>query len=76
MSVITEADKYLVRAKEYIEKARHEIGKVLIEPEMWGAQDYHPGYLKNCFWRVDALLRALNGEDLEGNKRATEIPPV
>jgi hypothetical protein len=76
MSVTTTADEHIDRAKEYIEKARKEIGEVLVDTEMWSANDYRPGYLRNCFWRVDALLRPLKGQDQEGERRVAEIPPV
>ena len=65
MSVITTADEHLERAKEYVEKARKEIGLVLIDSEMWGAKDYKKDYVRNCFDRADHLLRTLNGENLE-----------
>jgi hypothetical protein len=73
MSVRTTADEHLERAQEYIEKARKEIGLVLIDNEMWGSKDYKLGYLQNCFFRTEGLLRAIKGDDLEGNTKINQI---
>lgn len=62
MSVTTTADEHLDRAKEYLEKAPQEIGLVLIDPEMRGANEFPANYIKNCFDRSDDLLRTIDGE--------------
>lgn len=75
MGVTTTADEHVSRAREHIERARKEIGAVLIDRQMWGADDYRNGFFKNVFDRLDATSRAIDGEDAEGDARAAVIPP-
>lgn len=74
MGVRTTADEALSRAIDHIEKAREEVGRVMIEKKtMWGADDFKKGYIENLFRRLDALLRASAGDDVEGNAQAAKI---
>ena len=74
MSVTTTADEAKQRAREHIEKAREEIGRVMVERRtMWGADEFRPGHIRNLFDRLDALTRAIDGEDEEGNARCAKI---
>lgn len=74
MSVTTTADEAVDRAREHIEKAREEIGRVMVERRtMWGADEFKPGFIRNLFERLDALSRAAAGEDAEGNARCAKI---
>lgn len=74
MSTTTTADEAVQRARTHIEKAREEIGHVLLERKtMWGADSFKSGYIRNLFDRLDALARALDGDDIEGNARAAQV---
>lgn len=74
MSVTTTADEAVARAREHIEKAREEIGAVLVERRtMWGADEFRPGHIRNLFDRLDALLRAADGDDIEWDARCARI---
>ena len=74
MSVTTTADEAKQRAREHIEKAREEIGRVMVERRtMWGADDFKVGYIRNLFNRLDALTRAADGDDIEGDARCARI---
>lgn len=74
MSVTTTADEHIARAREHIEKAREEIGNVLLDRDMWGADDFRAGFVRNVFNRADALATAIRGEDPAGDARAAEVP--
>ena len=74
MSAKTTADEHMQRAREHIEGVRREVGAVLLERKtMWGAADFAPGYVRNVFDRLEALSRAIDGEDVEGNIRSDAI---
>ncbi len=74
MSVTTTADEHVARAREHIEKAREEIGAVLLgRKTMWGADDFRDGHIRNLFERLDALSRAADGDDREGDARCARI---
>lgn len=74
MSVNTTADEHVQRAQELIDRAREEIGKVLLDRDMWGAKDFRDGYIKNVFDRLDALSHAIRGGDPAGDASAAEVP--
>ncbi len=74
MSTVTTADEAMAEVRELVEMAREKIGRVLVERKtMWGANDFKPGYVRNIFDRLDALSRAIDGEDAEGNARSARI---
>lgn len=75
MSVVTTADEHIKRASEFIERARTEVGSVLLDKEMWGRDEFKDGFIRNVFDRLDALAQAIEGKDPEGNERAARIPP-
>lgn len=74
MAVVTTADEAVNRAREHIEKAREEIAHVMVERKtMWGADSFKDGYIVNVFLRLEALSRAIDGEDADGNAKCAEI---
>lgn len=74
MSVKTTADEAIARAREHIEKAREEVGRVLVERKtIWGADEFRPGHIRNLFNRLDALTRAADGDDTEGDARCARV---
>lgn len=72
MSTTTTADEHMQRARDHIERAREEVGAVLLgRKTMWGADDFVDGYVFNVFQRLEALSRVI--DDVEGNARNAAI---
>lgn len=61
----TTAEEYMDRAREHIEKARAEVGAVLLgRKTMDGADDFREGFVHDVFDRLDALSLVMDGKDV------------
>lgn len=64
MSVRTTADEHMQQARECVEKAREEVGAVLLcRKTMHGADDFRDGHVRDVFARIDALSLVMDGKD-------------
>ena len=56
MSAITTMDETRNAARDHIEKAAELLGKIIMEPDMWGASDMKSGYREGYARLIAELL--------------------